>query len=265
MSLPYMPFYWGDYWRDTAHLSDAEHVSYLRLISHYWQHGALPTDDERLARIAGRNTVEWMLMRPVISSFFQIDWRHKRVDRDLDRQHLAHEARVKGGKITAAKRWGDASSNAQSNSSSNSSANSSPTRTASSNQNHNHNHTHILESESDKIVRSSSRGTRLPLDWNPRPEDGEDQKELEKFRDYWTAVSGQKGVKRDWDATWRNWLRNAKHWNGASKPKQSAPETFRVGHPKGIVKFEAERPPLSDEQKREREEFVKKTLQNFGR
>ena len=121
------------------------------------------------------------------------------------------------------------------------------------------------EKETETEKRSSSRGTRLPNDWKPKIEDGQDEEELAKFRDYWTAVSGQKGVKRGWDATWRNWLRNAKQWNSASKPKQSAPETFRIGHPKGIVKFEAERPPLSDEQKREREEFVKKTLQNFGR
>ena len=119
------------------------------------------------------------------------------------------------------------------------------------------------EKETDK--RSLSRGTRLPPDWKPKAEDGEDERELAKFRDYWTAVSGQKGVKRDWDATWRNWLRNAKDWSGASKPKDTAPETYRIGHPKGVVKFEAERPPLSDEQKREREEFVKKTLKNFGR
>lgn len=261
MALPYMPFYWGDYWRDTAHLSDAEHVSYLRLISHYWQHGSLPTEDDRLARIAGRSTVEWMQMRPVISSFFQIDWRHKRVDRDLDRQHLAHEARVKGGKITAAKRWGDAPSD----SSSNSSAISSASKTASSNHNHNHNHNYIIEPEPELEVKRSSRGTRLPENWNPRPEDGLNEIELEKFRDYWRSVAGQKGVKRDWDATWRNWLRNSKIWNGSSKQTEKQSDTFRIGHPKGVVKFEPDRPPLSDEQKREREEFVKKTLQNFGR
>lgn len=33
--------------------------------------------------------------------------------------------------------------------------------------------------------------------------------ELEKFRDYWAALPGQKGVKTDWPATWRNWVRRA--------------------------------------------------------
>jgi DNA-binding transcriptional ArsR family regulator len=30
----------------------------------------------------------------------------------------------------------------------------------------------------------------------------------EKFRDHWTALAGQRGVKADWLATWRNWCRN---------------------------------------------------------
>jgi uncharacterized protein YdaU (DUF1376 family) len=193
MALPFMPFYWGDYWRDTAHLSDAEHVSYLRLISHYWQHGSLPTDDARLSRIAGRSMADWMMMRPVIAEFFQIDWRHKRIDRDLDRQTTAHEARVKGGKMTAAKRWADSSA----------------TNSAYSNQNHNQNHNHNQKPKS--VI---ARGTRLPMDWSPRPEDGQNDEELAKFKDHYAAVAGAKGVKLDWDATWRNWLRNSKQWKG---------------------------------------------------
>lgn len=30
------------------------------------------------------------------------------------------------------------------------------------------------------------------------------------YHDYWTARAGANGVKRDWLATWRNWLRNSK-------------------------------------------------------
>lgn len=62
------------------------------------------------------------------------------------------------------------------------------------------------------------RGTRLPAGWTPGPEqdafaeglgirNGVAAAELEKFRDYWAAQPGQKGVKTDWTATWRNWLR----------------------------------------------------------
>ena len=34
--------------------------------------------------------------------------------------------------------------------------------------------------------------------------------EHKKFVDYWTAATGSKATKLDWDATWRNWIRNAR-------------------------------------------------------
>lgn len=34
--------------------------------------------------------------------------------------------------------------------------------------------------------------------------------EMDKFCDYWNGVPGQKGVKLDWPATWRNWMRKVK-------------------------------------------------------
>lgn len=120
------------------------------------------------------------------------------------------------------------------------------------------------EKEKEEKERKSPRGTRLPQNWKPSNEEVFDQNELDKFRDYWIAVSGQKGIKRDWDATWRNWLRNSKQWNVHSKREKNATDTFRVGHPKAVVKFEPEKPPLTEEEKKEREEFVKRTLKNFG-
>ncbi|KAB2761724.1 hypothetical protein F9L00_12725 [Brucella anthropi] len=35
------------------------------------------------------------------------------------------------------------------------------------------------------------------------------QREADKFRDYWRGQPGQRGVKLDWEATWRNWCRSA--------------------------------------------------------
>lgn len=34
--------------------------------------------------------------------------------------------------------------------------------------------------------------------------------QTEAFIDYWTSQPGQKGVKSDWVATWRNWIRNSR-------------------------------------------------------
>ena len=59
---------------------------------------------------------------------------------------------------------------------------------------------------------SAARGTRLPPDWMPT-EHLEWKTELEKFKDYWAAQPGLRGVKSDWPATWRNWIRRTKEKN----------------------------------------------------
>ena len=35
------------------------------------------------------------------------------------------------------------------------------------------------------------------------------RREFAKFTDHWTAAPGSRGVKLDWTATWRNWIRKA--------------------------------------------------------
>jgi hypothetical protein len=72
-------------------------------------------------------------------------------------------------------------------------------------------------STSNEVERTATRGSRLPEAWMPselsRARAAKDaplvdlRRETETFRDYWTAQPGQKGVKVDWDATWRNWMR----------------------------------------------------------
>ncbi len=72
--------------------------------------------------------------------------------------------------------------------------------------------------EDKDIGKTSQRGSRLPADWKPsdievqfckteRP-DLDPAKTADRFRDYWKAQPGAKGVKLDWTATWRNWVRN---------------------------------------------------------
>jgi hypothetical protein len=67
---------------------------------------------------------------------------------------------------------------------------------------------------------SGSRGMRLSNDWTPSQgcisyaeklgmEPNEIALEAEKFKNYWTAKSGAGASKRDWDATWRNWILNS--------------------------------------------------------
>lgn len=68
----------------------------------------------------------------------------------------------------------------------------------------------------------SKKGKRLPPDWRLPADDlqwaidntamttQQIGVEAEKFRDYWHAQAGTKGVKLDWAATWRNWIRGSK-------------------------------------------------------
>lgn len=60
----------------------------------------------------------------------------------------------------------------------------------------------------DRRGAPTKRGCRLPSDWMPKDHIHETY-ELEKFRDYWASVPGQRGMKLDWDATWRNWMKNS--------------------------------------------------------
>jgi hypothetical protein len=45
--------------------------------------------------------------------------------------------------------------------------------------------------------------------------------QTEAFIDYWTSQPGQKGVKSDWVATWRNWIRNSRPTLQPAKPVQN--------------------------------------------
>ncbi|SFJ28179.1 YdaU family protein [Aerobium aerolatum] len=106
-SMAWMPLYVGDYRADTTHLSAAQHGAYLLLIMHYWQQGAVPDDDEQLARIACMTLTEWRRNRPIIRAFFGDGWHHRRIDREMQKAVAAYEKRSRAGQKGNAKRWAD--------------------------------------------------------------------------------------------------------------------------------------------------------------
>lgn len=84
------------------------------------------------------------------------------------------------------------------------------------------------------------RATSLPSDWQPTSEDinfarqegmneQEIDREADRFRDYWLSCGGQRGRKKDWAATWRNWIRKAtddrKRQANGSQPVQGRPKS----------------------------------------
>jgi uncharacterized protein YdaU (DUF1376 family) len=215
-ALPYMPLYVADYLADTAHLSTQAHGAYLLLIMNYWQRGeALPCEDRKLARIARMTDEEWAGVRDDIADFFTDEdgfWRHGRIEAELNKVREKSEKASSAGKASAQRRSNERSTDAQ--------------------QTFNHTDTDTdTDKKKDKAKALSKKGTRLPDDWEPDAGGGWEfavsllgatvsGQELMKFRDYWKAASGAKGVKLDWDATWRNWVRSAAERKGHSPPKR---------------------------------------------
>lgn len=90
--------------------------------------------------------------------------------------------------------------------------------------------------------KSGARGSRIPSNWTPTLKDNafassegltreEINREADKFRDYWIAASGRTACKLDWEATWRNWIRNnhAKRngsGTGNARRNGSSPDAF---------------------------------------
>ena len=101
------------------------------------------------------------------------------------------------------------------------------------------------EIETKREGKKTQRGTRLPTDFllsvewidfcrQHRPE-LDPQETFEGFRDYWIAQPGQKGVKTDWTATWRNWVRRqqqAKKTASEARLTQMAALTRGLATPK---------------------------------
>ena len=76
------------------------------------------------------------------------------------------------------------------------------------------------------LPSKATRGSRLPSDWT-LPDDWRQwatdelfaagvpiaaaipwiERKADGFRDFWVAKAGKDGVKLDWEATWRNWIR----------------------------------------------------------
>ena len=81
----------------------------------------------------------------------------------------------------------------------------------------------VVRHQDNKVMKTipAFRGTRLPENWEPsdKVKDGlrltfpnvKLGEILVEFRDYWCAVPGQRGLKLDWDRTFRNRVREVAH------------------------------------------------------
>jgi len=196
-----MPFYVGDYLRDTMHLTPVEHGTYLLLICSAWTtQGRLKNDDKLLASIAKASDEEWVKLKVVMSKFFKRTphwWVHKRVDSELKKAAHIHQVREKAGKKGSANRWQKLNSRARDSTATTTTTVAPP----------------INDPPPIGAADERRRPRRLPADWKPDPADcefagqlGLDPEEVAaEFRDYWSALpSGRRATRLDWHATFRN-------------------------------------------------------------
>lgn len=219
----WMPLFIGDYLADTSRLTTEQHGAYFLLIMDYWRNGPPPDDSATLAQITRLSPDAWSIAQAKLGQFFSIDggvWRHKRIDEELVAAKENKDKAQAKAKAAAAARWGKPQSDATSNAPSIPQAmheecpSPSPSPTPS--------------KTKGKSRADTATASRLPADWLPSDGDVEfckaERPDLHatevanRFRDYWVSQPGVKGRKLDWNATWRNWVRNERRTQTAGPP-----------------------------------------------
>ena len=219
--LNYYPFNVGDYAAHTAHLEPMEDLAYRRLLDQYYlREGPLPADIQATAKLVRMRSMA-ADVESVLREFFTLTddgWRHSRCDSEVEKMQdkqakarasaaVSVSVRQANQRAAAERALMSAQANAERTLPDSPTDVELPTPTP-------------TPIKRERAAQPAGRGQRLPPEWTPEPihmafaeglglRNGKAAAELEKFRDYWAAQPGQKGVKTDWPATWRNWVRRA--------------------------------------------------------
>jgi uncharacterized protein YdaU (DUF1376 family) len=220
----YFELHVGDYDKATAHLTGCEDGMYGRLLRRYYDTEApLCADLKALQRfVRARSKEEQQAVQTVLEEFFVLEadgWHHKRCDAEIQR----YRDKSQKARDSVSKRWAKRDAEALPTHNEGSTESVRPAYERITDDIHRApvpRHQTPDTTLVPKVQRVSAKGSRLPQGWTPEPvhmafaeslglRNGRAAAELEKFRDYWAAQPGQKGVKTDWPATWRNWVRRA--------------------------------------------------------
>ena len=230
---------WTDaYLGDTTHLNCMEHGAYLLLLMTAWRtkETRLPDDDKLLARLARCSGQQWTRLRPILQPFFKVEngfWYQSRLTDEAAAVRTRKEKAAIGGRAKALKTQGRHLANAQPKQET-STAHTLPgecltTATA----------TAILVDKSTS--RDAARGSRMPdgfivpehwIDWavtEKRWTRAVANEDAAAFVDFWRAKAGKDAVKLDWQATWRNWVRNSRR--PSSRPDDDGHPNIPYGMP----------------------------------
>lgn len=201
------------YLADTLNFTLAEDGAYRRLIDYYMETRApIPSNKVALCRILGIGQDEFAaIAEQVLSKFDEVagELHHRTCDNNLDQQDSLSKKRSDVA-ISAAKKRNK-------NKASKTVAEQKPGNSPHTRQDKTGEDSKEVSIGAEKSAPKTKRGTRLSEEWVLPKEWAEwatanGAKDpfpvADRFRDYWIGVSGAKGVKSDWAATWRNWIRN---------------------------------------------------------
>jgi uncharacterized protein YdaU (DUF1376 family) len=226
MSAPAsIPIFGDAYLADTQHLTLEEHGAYFKLLLCAWRTSncELPADDRRIATMLGISAGKWAKLRPAVIAFWtrtETGWEQKRLSKE---RKFVEEKRAKNI-LAAEASWSGKSRKSNKHGDADAIANAMPLSPPPSKKEKTLPNGSAKKIDDGDSSRPVFRGCRLPSDWKPdelpsnmHPPPGLVEAEADKFRDYWTAQPGQKGVKLDWQATWRNWMRKAMEQNNGQR------------------------------------------------
>lgn len=215
--MHYYQFNISDYRSATVHLSNDEDLAYRRLMDMYYDtENKIPLDTQWVAR---RLRLDTQTIEAVLNDMFvrhEDGWFNARCQDVIAQYHAMAEKNRANGRLGGRKK--NPTGNPLG-------SQSQPIVKATINQ----------ELETINQDKKTQRGTRLakdlifPSEWlvfckQERPE-LQPVQTFEKFKDYWISQAGQKGVKLDWFATWRNWVRNT------NAPKANPADIARITVP----------------------------------
>ena len=211
--MHYYQHHIGDFIKDTSFLTNEEIGIYLKLIWLYYDtEKPLPNNLFELSMKTGTRDNTQMLsgLLEMFFSFHSVEdcWHHNRCDKEIAHYKQQLTTASKAGKASALKRAMNKNPTSVEQSLDERSTEVQPTN----------NQEPITINH--KPIKENKRGSRLTQDWvltNPMDQWAKQERPdldvnqvAEQFKDYWISQPGQKGVKLDWDATWRNWIRNTK-------------------------------------------------------
>jgi uncharacterized protein YdaU (DUF1376 family) len=200
--MNYYNFHIGDYISHTIHLSSEEDLAYRRLLDMYYD-TELPIPNN-IPLVSRKLRISAEVVKTVLDEFFELTddgFKNFRADNEIaEYQRFIEKQKANGSKGGRPKK-----------------SHRKPTANPTQSQKKPNQEPRTINQEP---IKERTRGSRLSADWvlpkewadwakQERP-DLDLRSVGEQFRDYWSAKAGSGSTKLDWQATWRNWVRNQK-------------------------------------------------------